>query len=81
MASLTIRDLDGPTKERLRVLAARNGRSMEEEARTILRTAVSAAPQEASDLVDALQRRFRPFGGVTLRLPSREPTREPPKLA
>ncbi len=37
MASLTIRQLDEETKARLRLQAARNGRSMEDEARTILR--------------------------------------------
>ena len=37
MASLTIRQLDDATKARLRMRAAQNGRSMEDEARTILR--------------------------------------------
>ena len=36
MASITIRQLDDDLKQRLRLRAARNGRSMEEEARTIL---------------------------------------------
>ncbi|RCS24819.1 bifunctional phosphopantothenoylcysteine decarboxylase/phosphopantothenate--cysteine ligase CoaBC [Phyllobacterium salinisoli] len=36
MASITIRNLDGAIKERLRLRAARNGRSMEEEARVLL---------------------------------------------
>ncbi|WP_420960200.1 bifunctional phosphopantothenoylcysteine decarboxylase/phosphopantothenate--cysteine ligase CoaBC [Brucella sp. IR073] len=36
MASITIRNLDDAAKERLRLRAARNGRSMEEEARLIL---------------------------------------------
>ncbi len=38
MASITIRDLDERFKARLRVQAAHHGRSMEEEARDILRT-------------------------------------------
>ena len=37
MASLTIRKLDDALKKRLRLRAAQNGRSMEDEARTILR--------------------------------------------
>jgi phosphopantothenoylcysteine decarboxylase/phosphopantothenate--cysteine ligase len=37
MASITIRGLDDDLKQRLRLRAARNGRSMEDEARTILR--------------------------------------------
>lgn len=36
MASITIRNLDDVAKERLRVRAAQNGRSMEEEARLLL---------------------------------------------
>src|SRR5690606_10342492 len=36
MASITIRNLDNDAKERLRLRAARNGRSMEEEARILL---------------------------------------------
>src|SRR6266542_3950235 len=36
MASLTIRQLDDQVKRRLRLRAARNGRSMEEEARHLL---------------------------------------------
>ena len=40
MASITIRNLDSTVKDRLRVRAAEHGRSMEEEARLILRQAV-----------------------------------------
>ncbi len=39
MASITIRQLDEKAKRRLRLRAARHGRSMEDEARTILRNA------------------------------------------
>jgi phosphopantothenoylcysteine decarboxylase / phosphopantothenate---cysteine ligase len=41
MASITIRQLDDELKRRLRLRAARNGRSMEDEARTILRHAAT----------------------------------------
>ena len=41
MASITIRQLDDALKRRLRLRAARNGRSMEDEARTILRHAAA----------------------------------------
>ena len=44
MASITIRNLDDGLKRRLRVRAAENGRSMEEEAREILRRSVGEAP-------------------------------------
>src|SRR6202030_1005033 len=43
MASITIRGLDDDLKQRLRLRAARNGRSMEDEARTILRGMATAA--------------------------------------
>jgi len=39
MASITIRQLDEQLKKDLRLRAARNGRSMEDEVRTILRAA------------------------------------------
>jgi antitoxin FitA len=40
MASITIRRLEDKVKAKLQVCAARNGRSMEEEAREILKAAV-----------------------------------------
>ena len=40
MAQVVVRQLDDEVKERLRERAARNGRSMEEEIRVILRDAV-----------------------------------------
>ena len=43
MATLTIRRLDEKTKTRLRVRAAHHGRSMEEEAREILHSALTTA--------------------------------------
>ena len=47
MASITIRQLDDDLKQRLRLRAVRNGRSMEDEARTILRQ-VAALESEAT---------------------------------
>ena len=41
MASITIRQLDDTLKKRLRLRAARNGRSMEDEVRTLLRSAAA----------------------------------------
>jgi antitoxin FitA len=76
MASLTIRNLEDAVKARLRVQAARHGRSMEEEARQILRQAVGAAPASTSlaDLADAL------FGdqGAELEPHPAVRTRQPP---
>ena len=79
MASVTIRNLDERTMARMRVRAARHGRSMEEEARTLLRTALLEDSVAGGKLADAIRARFRRLGGVELRLPAREPMREPPK--
>ncbi len=79
MASITIRNLDEQTKARLRVRAAHHKRSMEDEARNILRAALAAEAATSSTLVEAIRRRFQPLGGVDLVLPAREPMREPPK--
>lgn len=79
MASLTIRRLDEETKARLRIRAARHGRSMEEEARTLLRVALRDDVATAGSLADTISARFRRLGGVELRLPARQPMREPPK--
>jgi len=77
MASITIRNLDEDIKQRLRVRAAEHGRSMEEEARHILRQVMdeSAPPR---DLAAAIRARIAPLGGVEIELPAREPMRAPP---
>ncbi len=67
MASITIRSLDDDLKARLRVRAAQHGRSMEEEARQVLREALEverAAPKP--HLVDLAQSLFGPRHGVDL---------------
>ena len=80
MATLTIRQLDERTKTRLRVRAARHGRSMEEEAREILRLAVNAPPEAKGNLGEMIRSVFAPLGGVELELPPREPIREAPNF-
>lgn len=79
MASITIRKLDEQTKTRLRVRAAHHKRSMEDEARNILRAALAEDAATPRNLADAIRRRFQPLGGVELQPPAREPMREPPK--
>lgn len=79
MASITIRNLDEGLKRRLRVRAAEHGRSMEEEAREIIRSAVGEqAPPR--DLANAIRARIAPLGGVELDLPPREAMPEPPRF-
>jgi plasmid stability protein len=79
MASLTIRNLDDETKARLRVRAARHQRSMEEEARTVLRQALAAPDSSTLSLAASIRRRFQSFGGVEIELPPRGPIRVPPR--
>ena len=78
MASITVRNLDNGLKQRLRVRAAENGRSMEQEARDILRTALDEDAAPVRNLGTAIHELFRPLGGVDLEIPPREPMREPP---
>ena len=78
MATITIRQLDEKTKTRLRVRAAHHGRSMEEEAREILRSALTASPAVKGNLVETIQRRFAAFGGIELELPRRDAMRPVP---
>lgn len=65
MASIIIRNLEDDVKARLKLRAAGNGRSMEEEARDILRSAMGAADPRA-DLGLAINARFAGLGGLDL---------------
>lgn len=81
MAAVSVRDLDDEVRDRLRVRAARHGRSMEAEIRTILTDAV-ASDEEQPDLFLALLEHFGSLGGVDLDVPVRtasvrEPVFEP----
>lgn len=77
MASLTIRNLDDGVKRSLRIRAAERGRSMEEEARDILRQAVRGETP-SGDLGLTIHRRFAALGGVDLDLPERSSGRSIP---
>lgn len=80
MASITIRRLDESVKARLRIRAARHGRSMEQEAREILKAGLAAAPSAERNLATDIRKRIAPLGGVDLPLPPREPMRRPPNF-
>lgn len=86
MASITIRNLDDTLKRHLRIRAAEHGRSMEEEARHILRQAIKTAAGPPSlearleNLGERIHRRFAAMGGVELVLPHRDPMPEPPRF-
>ena len=74
MASITIRNHDDDVKHRLRVRAAEHGRSMEEEAREIIRQAV-AQPSAPKNLGQSVHQRFAALGGVDQHFPARTPMR------
>jgi plasmid stability protein len=77
MASITIRKLPEMTKRRLRLRAARNGHSMEQEARDLLEAALSRTEPKTENLGQAIHRRFAALGGIDLKVPPRGPIREP----
>jgi plasmid stability protein len=80
MASITIRNFDDKLKSRLRIQAAIHGRSMEDEARDILRSSLNQEPTTPGNLASAIRSRFADLGGVELPVLPREPMREPPKF-
>lgn len=77
MATLTVRDLDDEIKELLRISAAKNGHSMEEEARMILKQALMKKP-ERYGLGTWMHQHFAEFGGVELDIPPRNEM--PPRI-
>jgi plasmid stability protein len=74
MASITIRRLPENTKRRLRIRAARNGRSMEQEARELLEAGLARGDAEPENIGQAIRQRFAPLGGVDLKIPPRRGT-------
>lgn len=76
MSTLTIRQLDPKVKDRLRQVAALHGRSMEEEARVILRQAMARASVDGG-LGSRIRARLGSLA-VDLELPSRD---EAPRAA
>ncbi len=78
MASITIRNLDEGLKQRLRLRAATHGRSMEDEARDILRSTLSVESRKQGNLAETIRQRVSALGGVELEIAPREPIRDAP---
>jgi len=78
MASITIRNLEEVLKAKLRMRAAQHGRSMEDEVRHILRSALAEKEPRPTNLFEAIRRRITPLGGVDLDIPRRGSMRDPP---
>ncbi|EJW09594.1 hypothetical protein A33M_1153 [Rhodovulum sp. PH10] len=86
MAILTIHELDDDLAQRLRLQAARNGRSMEEEARHILAETLPGQPAAEPDVAalnvaEAIAAIVDPIGGIDIEISERtESVREPPRF-
>jgi plasmid stability protein len=80
VASITIRKLGERVKAKLKLRAAHHGRSMEEEAREILKCVLVGEEPRAQNLAQAIRRHIEPLGGIELALPQRQPVTHPPAL-
>jgi plasmid stability protein len=78
MATLTVRNLDEDLKARLRIRAAEHGRSMEAEARAILRSSLGAPP--GGGLGTQIHERFAGLAGDELDPPARSDAPRVPDL-
>ena len=84
MASLLIRNVDDGLHARLKARAAEHRRSLEEEVRELLRSAVVRRDAPERETLTALARRlFGPAHGADLDIPPRgsAPAREPPDFS
>ncbi len=81
MAVTTIRNFDDSLKRELKIRAAHHDRSMEDEARDLLRCALSQQSTSTVAWGTRISQRFAQFGGVELEVPAREPLREPPDFS
>ena len=81
MASLTIRGLDDALKSRLRLEAARQGYSMEEAARQILRRALMTADVGAGGLGSRVHGYFVDTDAFDLQVPARSLPRSAPDFS
>lgn len=81
MATITIRNLDNKLKTMLRIQAASHDRSMEEEARLIIKGALCTPEEETGGLGSLIHQRFMAVDGIELTLPPRDqPVRKPGNL-
>jgi len=78
MASITIRNIEDEIKARLRIRAAHHSRSMEDEAREILKTSLAFEQQPETHIAESIRQRFSSLNEFELETPAREPVREPP---
>ncbi|MEH2301846.1 MAG: plasmid stability protein [Nostoc sp.] len=75
MNNITISNLDDDIKSRLQKRAEKHGRSLEEEAREILRLALAENQEHPLNLATMLEQRFANLGDFELPEINREPIR------
>jgi plasmid stability protein len=78
--SITVRKLNVSVKRKLRLRAASEGHSLEEEVRRILTQAAEQRSSVPMNLAQAIMDIVDPVGGIELDLPPRTPEREPPRF-
>ena len=81
MASITVRNLQTDTKRKLKIRAAMNGRSMEQETREILKSALAQTSKKKTNVAERIREIFGPLGGVELERLPRELIPDPDLLA
>jgi plasmid stability protein len=82
MATLVIRNVEAELHARLKAQAAAHHRSMEEEARLLLRQGLAASPAaQPQRFGDAMRAIFEPLGGFECPEIERDPPREPPDFS
>lgn len=78
MAAISVRDLNEDVAARLKLRAARHGRSMEAEVRAILTDTLASDEDDLPNLGQAIRERFADLDGAELELPAR---RDRPRAA
>jgi plasmid stability protein len=82
MPTITIRKFSEGDKRLLRIRAAHNNHSMEEEARQILHATLQKSETPVvTNLADKIRQRFEPLGGVDLPEIKRDRNPEPPEFS
>ncbi|MEA5626677.1 FitA-like ribbon-helix-helix domain-containing protein [Nostoc sp. UHCC 0251] len=75
MNNITISNLDNDIKYRLQKRAEKHGRSLEEEAREIIRMALTENHEHSLNLANMIEQRFANLGDFELPEIPREPIR------
>lgn len=80
MNSITIENFDDELRAKLQKRAEYSGRSLEEEAKEILRAVLIENEEHSLNLAAKIERRFSNFGDFQIPIISRDPLRELPNF-